>query len=152
MHIIKVYYVSQSTHMAFWLDQSAARTFTLVLTQRVKTWSAHAESASLHLISEIWLLLQCPVALQHGLYEADALEQRRPCTRTSATTSNFYSHILNSHSRALEKQHNICLNWKRCDSLLLAEQIYAQRKRERGVCALGQKDLALQYQRVSGTK
>ncbi len=34
---------------------------------------------------------------------ADALEQLRPCTRTSATTSNFYSHILKkwSQSRAL---------------------------------------------------
>ncbi len=28
------------------------------------------------------------------LYEADALEQRRPYTRTSVTTSNFYSHTL----------------------------------------------------------
>ncbi len=27
-------------------------------------------------------------------YEADALEQRRPCTRTSATTPNLYSHTL----------------------------------------------------------
>ncbi len=31
---------------------------------------------------------------QRALYEADALEQCRPCTRTSATTSNFYSHTL----------------------------------------------------------
>ncbi len=64
---------------------------------------ARAESASLHVISEIFLLLQCGVALQRTLYEADALEQRRPCTRTSATTSNFYSHTLKkwSQSRAL---------------------------------------------------
>ncbi len=34
------------------------------------------------------------MALQHALCEADALEQRRPCTRTSATTSNFYLHTL----------------------------------------------------------
>ncbi len=33
-------------------------------------------------------------ALQRALYEADALEQRRPCTRASATTSNIYSHAL----------------------------------------------------------
>ncbi len=55
-------------------------------------WSARAESASIHVISEIFLLLQCA-----------ALEQRRPCTRTSVTTSNFYSHTLKkwSQSRAL---------------------------------------------------
>ncbi len=33
--------------------------------------------------SEIWLLLQCAVALQCALYEAEALKQRTPCTRTS---------------------------------------------------------------------
>ncbi len=37
--------------------------------------SARAESASLHVISEIWLLLQCAVALQRALYEADTLER-----------------------------------------------------------------------------
>ncbi len=41
---------------------------------RLYPWSAPAESASLHVISEIWLLLQCAVALQHA--EADALEQQ----------------------------------------------------------------------------
>ncbi len=55
--------------------------------------------APLHVISEIWLLLQCAAALQRALYEADALEQCRPCTRTSATTSNFYSHILKKWSQ-----------------------------------------------------
>ncbi len=44
--------------------------------------SARAESASLHVISEIWLLLQCAAALQCTLYEADALDhalaQMRP--------------------------------------------------------------------------
>ncbi len=36
--------------------QSAARTFALVLiNQALYTWSARAESASLHVISEIWL-------------------------------------------------------------------------------------------------
>ncbi len=40
---------------------------------------------------------------------ADALEQRRPCTRTSATMSNFYSHILKkwSQSRALYMHKNL---------------------------------------------
>ncbi len=70
---------------------SAARTFTLVLTQ-LYTWSAHTENASLQVISEIWLLLQCATALQHTLYEADhALTQVRP--------SNFYSHILKKWSQ-----------------------------------------------------
>ncbi len=61
-------------------------------------WSAHAESTSLHVISEIFLLLQCAVA-----GSACALEQRRPCTRKSATMSIFYSHTLKkwSQSRAL---------------------------------------------------
>ncbi len=36
---------------------------------------------------------------QRALYEADALEQRRPCTRTSAITSNFYSHTLKKRSQ-----------------------------------------------------
>ncbi len=49
---------------------------------------------------------------QRALYEADALEQRRPCTRTSATTSNFYSHTLKKWShfgRSLEPwQWNFC--------------------------------------------
>ncbi len=54
----------------------------------------------LHLISEIFLLLQCAAA-----GSARALEQRRPCTSTSATTSNFYSHTLKKWShfgRSLE--------------------------------------------------
>ncbi len=55
-------------------------------------WSARAESASLHVISEIFLLLQCATALLRALYEADALEQRRPCT------SNFYLHTLKKWS------------------------------------------------------
>ncbi len=49
------------------------------------------------MISEIWLLLQCAVALQRALYEADALEQRRPCTRTNAM-SNFNLHTQNGRS------------------------------------------------------
>ncbi len=40
--------------------------------------------------------------LYRVLYEADALEQRIPCTRTSATTSNFYLHIHNRFGRSLE--------------------------------------------------
>ncbi len=51
-------------------------------------WSARAESASLHVISEIFLL-----------------QQRRPCTHTSVTKSNFYSHTLKKWShfgRSLE--------------------------------------------------
>ncbi len=46
-------------------------------------WSA---SASLHVISEIFLLLQCAAA-----GSTRAFEQRRPCTSTSVTTSNFYT-------------------------------------------------------------
>ncbi len=51
-------------------------------------------------------LLKAPLftwSVKSFSYEADALEQRRPCTRTSATTSNFYSHTLKkwSQSRAL---------------------------------------------------
>ncbi len=75
---------------------SAARTFAPVLMQRVETRlyprSACGKSASLHVISEIGLLLQYAAALQHAQYEAGALEQRRPCTRTSATTSKIYTH------------------------------------------------------------
>ncbi len=51
--------------------QSAACTFVLVLC-RLYPPSASSESTSLHVISEIWLLLQCAVALQR----ADALEQQ----------------------------------------------------------------------------
>ncbi len=49
----------------------------------------------------------------------------------------------------LEKQHNICFNWKCCSFLPCAEQCRCT-ERERCVCALGQQDLALarQYQRV----
>jgi len=55
-------------------------------------YEARAESASLHVISEIWLLLQCAVALQR----ADALEQQTmhlhkcdltPPTHTSKSTN-----------------------------------------------------------------
>ncbi len=55
---------------------------------------ALALKAPLHVISEIFLLLQCAAA-----GSARALEQRRPCTRTSATTSNFYSHTLKKWSQ-----------------------------------------------------
>ncbi len=42
----------------------------------------------LHLISEIFLLLQCAAAGSTRFWAG------RPCTSTSATTSNFYSHTL----------------------------------------------------------
>ncbi len=67
-----------------------------------------------HVISEIFLLLQCAAA-----GSARALEQRRPCTSTSATMSNFYSHTLKkwsqmqpfwSQSRALCKDP--CCLWE----------------------------------------
>ncbi len=73
--------------------------------------SARAESASLRVISEIWLLLQCATALQRALCEADALEQRRPCTRTSATTKKMFTHTLSN--RSLEP---CMLTWRYCDT------------------------------------
>ncbi len=114
---------------------SAARTFALVLKRGVKAQWARAApalhmrrfcAASALLTRAVWnqALLKrsrwkrlsshdqwnlSPATMccswQHALYEADALEQRRPCTRTSATTSNFYSHTLKKWShfgRSLE--------------------------------------------------
>ncbi len=53
----------------------------LVLTAPLFAWSVKSDSC-----------YKVPT-LQRALYEADALEQRRPCTRTSATTYIFfYSH------------------------------------------------------------
>ncbi len=49
--------------------------------------------------SLLWLVTTVCCGWQRALYEADTLEQRRPCTHTSATMSNFYSHTLKKWSQ-----------------------------------------------------
>ncbi len=72
------------------------RTFALVLTQQVNQ-ALQLKRSRQHLSSrDLWNLTP---AQQRVLYGACTLEQRRPCTRTNVTTSNFNSHILQKLSQ-----------------------------------------------------
>ncbi len=65
------------------------------------THKALAECASLQVISEIWLQLQCAVALQGALYEADTLKQQ---TMHKCDHVKFFFFLLRGGGRAINHQ------------------------------------------------
>ncbi len=69
------------TH-AVWNGRKPGSTEALALKAPLFTWSVKSFFC--------YNVLRLAV-MKRQMYEADVLEQRRPCTRTSATTSNFYS-------------------------------------------------------------